>query len=65
MHDVPRAIQDVRQRDRRGEKAVVINVTAGRSTEDRSFQSATLHIYFPSTTSPFLAELPGQEAHSA
>lgn len=46
------------------ERTVVINITSSGPPADGSFQSATLHLYFPRTTSPFLAELPGQEAHT-
>ena len=47
-----------------GERAVVINITSSGPPADRSFQSATLNFYFPNTTSPFVGDLPGQEARS-
>lgn len=46
------------------EKAVVINITSSGPPGDGSFQSATLHLYFPRTTSPFVAELPGEAPRS-
>jgi len=46
------------------ESKVVIFVDSAGPPEDRSFTSAVVDFYFPSTTSPFLGELPGQEKHS-
>lgn len=46
-----------------GEQRVVIHVVSAGPPEDKSFTSAVVDFYFPQTTSPFLAELPGQQAN--
>lgn len=45
-----------------GERSVVIFVESAGPPADRSFTSAVVDFYFPGSTSPFLGELPGQEA---
>lgn len=43
------------------ETKVVIEIGSGGPPSDGSFTNAVTQFYFPDTTSPFLAELPGQE----
>ena len=47
-----------------GEKKVVIFIDSAGPPEDKSFTSAVVSFYFPTTTSPFLGEQPGQEKHN-
>lgn len=47
-----------------GVTSIRFDITSGGPPADGSFQSAVVDFFFPRSTSPFLAELPGQQAHS-
>lgn len=44
------------------EQKVIIDIQSAGPPSDGSFTSAVVHFYYPNTTSPFLAELSGQQA---